>query len=494
MSDNMNKPSHRANDPLDALEQRRKQKIEQFQLNLDEEFLDPQPAAPQPPQEERTSSVPQPKPAPAEPPKPSGTPQQDNLNSFSEEYAASQQKPPVLSKEEKKTARTAAKVEKKRKKAKAKKNGCLFKMIWLVMVVLVSVLLSQYILVGVNDMLAISRTDAETKAVIEIPVNSSLQDVANILTEQHVIDNPGFFKLYATVTRKGHISFTKGNYDMNLNMDYEAIINYLFNQENRKDTVQVTFYEGMNILEYAQHLEENNICSADEFLAYCNTDELDEDYSFLAAIDNKQDRYYKLEGYLFPDTYTYYEASKPEDVVRKMLNNYEYKINEPMEFPGYVEPVSMVQVAADKGMTMEDVTRLASIIQLEAGSTEDMATISSVFHNRLALSEGEANKFGEFGLSRLMSDVTVFYPYKNKAQLPADQQDFTSKYDTYNFSGLPAGPLCSPGKEALTAALFPEDTDLYYFLYSKDDPPVFYKARTLEQQNANKEKAGMNDE
>lgn len=491
MSDHMNRPNQKPNDPLDALEQRRKQKIEQFQLNLDEEFTDPQPAGPLPPQEDGDLPVAQPAGAPENT---SAPVQPDNLNSFSEEYAASRQKPPVLSKQEKKAARAAAKAEKKRKKAKAKKNGCLFKMIWLVMVVLVSVLLSQYILVGVNDMLAISRTDAETTVAVEIPDGSSLQDVANILTERHIIDNPGFFKLYATITRKGHISFTKGSYDMNLNMDYEAIINYLFHQENRKDTVQVTFYEGMNILEYAQHLEDKNVCSAEEFLAYCNTDELDEDYSFLAAIDNEQDRYYKLEGYLFPDTYTYYEASEPEDVVRKMLNNYENKINEPLEFPGYEEPVSMVQVAADKGMTMENVTRLASIIQLEAGSTEDMATISSVFHNRLALSEGEANEFGEFGLSRLMSDVTVFYPYKNKAQLPADQQDFTSKYDTYNFSGLPAGPLCSPGREALTAALFPEETDLYYFLYSKEETPVFYTAKTLEQQNQNIEKAGLNEE
>lgn len=493
MSDNMKRPDHRPGDPLDALEQRRKEKIGQFRLNLEEEYPEPQPTEPlQQPDEPLPYT--QEAAAPAPPAAPQAPAQPDDLNSYSEEYAASRQKPPVLTKEEKKAEKARVKAEKKRKKAKAKKNGCLFKMIWLIMVILVAVVLSQYILVGVNDMLAVNRTDAETLVGVEIPDESSLGEVADILAEKHIIENPNFFKLYATLTRKGHISFTKGSYDMNMNMDYEAVINYLFSQKNRKDTVGVTFYEGMNILEYAQRLEENKVCTAEEFLAYCNTDELDEDYPFLAAIDNKQDRYYKLEGYLFPDTYTYYEASEPEDVVRKMLNNYENKINEPQEFPGYDDPVSMVQVAQDKGMTMEDVTKLASIIQLEAGSVDDMATISSVFHNRLALSEGEANEYGEYGLSRLMSDVTVFYPYKNKAQLPADKQDFDSMYDTYNFSGLPAGSLCSPGKEALTAALFPEDTSLYYFLYSMEETPKFYTAKTLDQQNANIDKAGLNRE
>ena len=111
-----------------------------------------------------------------------------------------------LSKAEKKERRKAEKAEKKRKKKKAKKNGCLFKIVWLIMIMLVSVVLAQYILVGVNDMLAINRP--ESTVTVDIPSNSSLDDVAQILTEKHVIDRPDFFKMYAMLTPVSYTHLT----------------------------------------------------------------------------------------------------------------------------------------------------------------------------------------------------------------------------------------------------------------------------------------------
>ena len=357
------RPQGQPDQPLPSFEQKRQEKIKNFQLNLQEEDLDPEEGS-----QEDLPVVP---PAPVSP---------TNLNSHSDDRPPAMEMP--LSKAEKKERRKAEKAEKKRKKKKAKKNGCLFKIVWLIMIMLVSVVLAQYILVGVNDMLAINRP--ESTVTVDIPSNSSLDDVAQILTEKHVIDRPDFFKMYAMLTRSAQSrTFTKGTFDMQTNMDYEAIINYIQTQSNRKDTVSITFYEGETVLQYAEKLEENNVCKKEDFLEACNSDEFDEDYEFLQEITNQDQRYYKLEGYLFPDTYEFYEEEDPVDTISRMLSNYNKKIYTKEKVKGYENQVSIADLAQEKGMTTQELLTLASMVQAEAADQEDMKKVAGVFLNRL---------------------------------------------------------------------------------------------------------------
>ncbi len=416
----------------------------------------------------------------------SDTPQE--ITSYSEEAFSE----PELTKSELRACRRS---DKKRRKRKAKKNRVIFRVVWITMILFTSIIIGEFVMVGVNDMLAVGREEKKTVSVT-IPKNASIDQITDILVTNHVINNETFFKIFATIT-KSTSGFTQGTFDIDTNKDYLAIINYMQSDMNRTDVVTLQFPEGYTVEDYSKLLEKNKVCSADAFINLCNSDELDEDYTFLKDIKNTKDRYYRLEGYLFPDTYDFYVGEDPESVVRKFLANYRRKCYLSRQRFDKNEKKSTVDKKAEAmGMSMEEVITLASLIQAEAANEDDMYVISSILHNRLdTIENGGKNKFGETGFAKLQLDSTEFYPYKSQAQVPASlRSTFTSTYSTYKIDGLPAGPICNPGLEAIKAALNPEKTDYYYFCHkpaTEDEPAVPYYAKTNAEHIKNQEKAGL---
>ena len=129
--------------------------------------------------------------------------------------------------------------------------------------------------------------------------------------------------------------------------------------------------------------------------------------------------------------------------------------------------------------SLDEIMTIASIIQAEAADSEDMYYISSIIHNRL---DADADE----GVSALGLDSTKFYPYRSKDKLPADiAANYQSRYDTYDNTGLPPGPICNPGMEAIKAAVTPYDTSYYYFFH--DNNGKAYYASTIEEHEANLE-------
>ena len=350
-------------------------------------------------------------------------------------------------------------------------------------------------MVGVNDMLAVGREE-ENEVTVTIPKNATLDQVTDILKSKKVISNEGFFKAYATITRATS-GFTNGTFNIKTNKDYQAIINYMQSDMNRTDVVTIQFPEGYTINDFAKLLEKNKVCSAEAFIKLCNSSELDEDYEFLKDIKNTKDRYYRLEGYLFPDTYEFYVGEDPESVIRKFLANYRRRCYLTRQRFDKNEKKSTVDKKAEaNGMTMEEVITLASLIQAEAADEDDMYVISSILHNRLdTIENGGKNKFGETGFAKLQLDSTEFYPYKSQSQVPASlRSTFASTYSTYKIDGLPAGPICNPGLEAIKAALNPSKTDYYYFCHkpaTDEEPAVPYYAKNNSEHIKNQEKAGL---
>lgn len=405
---------------------------------------------------------------------------------------------------------------KKRCKKKAKRNGCMFKLVWLVMVVFVAVLLGMFLIRGTNDMLGISRgagpttvsTDASgsagstaasqqiNTASVDIPANATLDQVTDILVESGVIKEPLFFKLYASVTKAGE-PFLEGSYQMETNMDYEAILNFLIYNSGPKNTVTVRFTEGMSARQIAKLLQENGVCSMDKFLEACSSDKFDEDYDFIAAIDNADERYYKLEGYLFPDTYTFFVNDSIDHVVEKFLDNFRKKIYvDTKRYSGYSEEMSIAEYAELKGLSIDYVINMASLVQAEAADEHDMYNISSIFYNRLATDSSDGmTPYGDYDVNRLKSDVTVFYPYLSEDDVPDEQKNtFESSYNTYKIKGLPAGAVCNPGEKAIAAVLNPNSTSYYYFCHkpaTDTEPAVAYYATTYSEQVQNEITAGL---
>lgn len=398
-------------------------------------------------------------------------PEAETINSYSDDDVKEKMR---------KNSRTMLKEERKKLKKQQhytdRLNRRKFRFIWWASVVLVGCMLAVFLMVGVSDMLAMNRTESNT-VTVKIPEAPTLEDVSSALSEKGVIGEPAFFNMYASITKNSD-RFSQGTYDISTNMDYEAIINYLQSMANRTDTVKITLREGMNVIEIADALKEKGILSdTDKFLKLCNSDEFDEDYEFLANMKNPEKRYYKLEGYLFPDTYECYVNEDPEITINRMLNDYEIRVYSDQTVEGYKNDVNIKKLAKKTDYSLNQILIMASIIQAEAANADDMYYISSIIHNRLEYS-------ADYGVSKLGLDCTKFYPYRSKKQIPEEQKKtFKSTYNTYKFDGLPPGPICNPGMEAILAAIYPNSTDYLYFCHDRQGNP--YYASTLYQQNIN---------
>lgn len=384
--------------------------VENFVLDLDEETIAPDPE-------------PRPEEARAE---------EENLSSFSEPNR---------------------KTRKRRERAlsRRKKHGCMYRMLYFSAILALAVVISQFLVSGVYDLLGVSREPGEVEIVLEPGVKD--EEVVEILLEAGAIKEPFFYTLYAKVTKA---AYSPGTYIINRDADYEYIINSLRGTANRIDTAKITFIEGGTVEQFAKQLEKAKVCDAEEFLKALNEEDFT-NYNFIKAIPNAGERAYALEGYLFPDTYEFYLYENPKTAVRRFLNN--------MNAAKLTREV--YDLAEKQNMSVDQILILASMIQKEAGTVEDMYKISSVFHNRL-------DNWGENAL--LQSDPTYMYEDKLSAK-------YDGLYDTYVCGGLPVGPICNPGMEAIKAALKPAETKYYYFV--ADINGKTYYATTLAEHEKN---------
>ena len=219
--------------------------------------------------------------------------------------------------------------------------------------------------------------------------------------------------------------------------------------------VKVTFPEGSTVLDIAQKLEENKVCTADEFEAVCT--KVPEGYDRLFVDVTTDNKVFVLEGYLFPSTYEFYKEEGADKAVKRFLDAMNKQITD--------EDLAKVN---SMGYTLDQALTLASIIQSEASDPKNMPMVSSVFANRLKPGSG----FGYLG-----SDVTRHYiERKMKAYIEAQGMDYgtlfgaycTNDSYTHKTAGLPAGPICNMGKAAIEAALNPAESKYYYFFTDND--------------------------
>ena len=238
-------------------------------------------------------------------------------------------------------------------------------------------------------------------------------------------------------------------------------------------TVTVTFPEGFTVVQIAERLEENKVCSASEFIALTNNAEYIQTfgYSFTDGITNPEERAFYLEGYIFPDTYEFYKGESAERALRRFLDNTERKLT-----------AEYRQRAEELGFTLDEIITLASIVQEESYTHDSVKNVASVLHNRLASAS----------FPKLQCDVTIHYIndyVTNSKYLTGDTSVFAELYNTYKCEGLPAGAICNPGLASIEAALYPAETDYYYFV--TDSEWNYYYAETYAQHKINCNKVGL---
>ncbi len=356
----------------------------------------------------------------------------------------------------------------KRKKRKKRGHGRLiFGLLFSVIIISISILAAAVILKCAKEFLGIGKSDIEI--VIDIPMNSSTLDIAEQLYNEGIIADASLFRLFSKV-KGADGTFIAGTHKVSPKMDYSTLIETLQEEaENQRETADVVFPEGITLVEAALRLEEKGVCNAEEFIDVFNNSSFGFDFEENVKISAM--KFYKMEGYLFPDTYQFYLEEDPRIVAKKIYKNFEARITP--DLYGRME---------DLEMELEEVLTLASIVQAEAANTRDMKKVASVFYNRL-------NNPNEYPL--LQSDPTTNYveeviiPY-SKVQ----SQKLNVAYDTYQGAGLTPGPICNPGLDAIEAVLYPAETEYYYFCSNLETGEFFY-AETLEEHEQNLVTAGL---
>lgn len=353
-----------------------------------------------------------------------------------------------------KPKRTASGTEKARRAKKRRQQLFNRTFLYAMMVIVASLLLAVYALHVANDALALMKPSSDLSVKIE--KGSTVGRIARELKDAGLIEYRWAFVLFAKVTGNAD-SFQYGTYVLNTDMDYLELVTNLQKTASFRATVTVMIPEGAELREIIATLDEKNVCTAEEL--WDAVENYPFDYDFLQNLPERENR---LEGYLFPDTYEFFEQSDAVTVLTKFLDNFEVKFSQELR-----------DRAREIGMSIDEVVTLASVIEREAASDEDRATVSSVFHNRLNSTQ----------YPLLQSCATVQYVLQErKPVLTYDDIKIDSPYNTYLYEGLPIGPIASPGLASIRAALYPETTDYYFFVVSADGTHIFSK--TLAEHNA----------
>lgn len=331
--------------------------------------------------------------------------------------------------------------------------------IYIVCVLVVSALAAWGIISAANDVYAFVKDDTEIS--VEITPDMTVGDVAQLLKDNNLIQYPSLFRLYASL-RDVEFEPEPGTYRVSAQLNYSEFLrtfNHLSTSTAREQVV-ITIPEGYDVDRIIDYLvNEKGVGEREKYIEAINEYPYDtEEFRFLRELPDNPDRKYRLEGYLFPDTYYVYQDSNEITVIYKMLQNTQSKIND-----DYYAAAQRMDMSLDQIMT------IASMIQAESANVSEFENVSSVFYNRL--SHPDAFPY-------LESDATVRYAVGNRTDpITAEQLQTVNPYNTYVTKGLPPGPICNPGLDAIRYALYPASTNYYFFVADNDGNTIFSETR-----------------
>jgi UPF0755 protein len=268
------------------------------------------------------------------------------------------------------------------------------------------------------------------KVQFVVKKGESSSAVASRLREQNLIFSKRLFLFFVKLTNSQK-KLKVGTYELSGSDGMFKILKKLRN--NFGNFIKITIPEGNTIAQTACIIAEKVKIDKDKFVKI--------------AMDRN------LEGYLMPETYFVYPDISEEDLIEMLYNEFRKKITP-----------DMYERAKELKIPFKDIITMASIIEKEVFKFEEKALVSAVFYNRIKKN------------MRLQSDVTVLYAMgNNKNNISLKCTKFKSPYNTYLHSGLPVGPICSPGMQSIKAALYPADSEVLYFVSIGNGSHLFAK-------------------
>ena len=307
--------------------------------------------------------------------------------------------------------------------------------------------LSSLALIWERASLLLSPLSTESNQVmVTIPFGTGSAEIGRILEEKKIVRSAKAFHFLVRWKGVGR-ELRAGEHLLNGGMSTNEVLDSLI--KGRLKMYRLTVPEGMTMKATARLIEDSKLARASEVM------ELFQDKEFVHALGIEAEN---LEGYLFPETYYFVAGTRPEHIVKAMVERFSqvWERNE--------------KAAKESGMSRHELVTLASIIEKETGNKDERLLVASVFLNRLKRK------------MPLQSDPTVIYGLKEfNGNLTRRHLKTYTPYNTYRFSGLPPGPIASPGEASLEAVLEPVENDFLYFV-SKNDG-THYFSRSLSEHN-----------
>ena len=352
-------------------------------------------------------------------------------------------------------------------------------LIWLVIIAVVGFTLGRTLWVSTVDLMAFGKPDREV--TITITEEDTIDSISKKLHDAGLIEHPNLFKKFAQITGKD-ADIDVGTFTLNSKYDYNAMINNMINWGPAREEIDIMIPEGYNCRQIFNLLEEKGVCTVaqlEEYVENLETHIENGDFGSYWFLDGMTygDKY-SLEGYLFPDTYTFYTNDEPGNVLRKFLEGFDYRFTDVMK-----EKLETMESRTGLNLNIRQVVITASMIEKETANNNESYTISSVIFNRL---RNSAN------YPYLNIDATLIYALNGNIDpetglskpLTSADLKMDHPYNTYNNRGLPPGPISNPGRNSLDAALDPENTGYYYYVYNPETGKHIF-AKTLSEHERN---------
>ena len=282
---------------------------------------------------------------------------------------------------------------------------------------------------------------------VVVKKGTHLLEVARLLKQDELVRSSALFMAYALIVHRGKV--IAGEYELSKTLSIADIASRMASGQRKVYTVRIV--EGYNLQAVGDALEKSAIMESDAFFR------LAKDEKLLQRVGIPADT---LEGYLAPETYYFSKETDVDVLLEKIVRR----------TTSFFDKEEVKARMTQLGMSPHEVLTLASMIEKEAKMEEEKGLISAVFHNRL-----------QDGMS-LDCDPTVMYGM-GMASRPLTRADLAAPtaYNTYRLKGLPKGPICSPSRSSLMAALHPAPSDVLYFVSRNDGSHVF--SRRIEEHN-----------
>lgn len=336
----------------------------------------------------------------------------------------------------------------------------------------VFILILTFALVSINEVYSCFKSNGYER-IIDIPYGSSAQKISYILKENQVIDYPWLFSTYVYVNGIQNLKY--GTFNLNTSMSYDEIISILSENSNNVNQDKFVISEGSDMFTLCGSNECQKFISSEDIIRELNNKENYSKYSFAKKISESEisRAYYPMEGFCAMSTF--YIDSRSD--AKSIANNILRKTDELLS--------NLYDDINNSKMDLWEIMIIASIIETETSNEDDMKNVSSVLHNRY---KNDSYKL-------LQCDPTKKYSLKIKQDMEKHQNvdnDKVDSYNTYKCSGLPAGPICNPSINAIKAAIYPNQTNYYYFCANINTKEVFY-ASNYEEHEKNLIKSGVSN-